>query len=134
MATQGIDRTFHPMATPSTPTISPRGMAGCYAAALERVLTMAGLNSTNVIDLSRQVSVELFSDVVRTSLAKRRKDVEDDDELDDDGDEDEEDDDLDDDEDDDEFDDDEDDFEDEFGDDDLADDDDDIFYDDDDDE
>jgi hypothetical protein len=79
---------------------------------------------------------ELDSIIAELTLAKRKKDVEEEEELDDEE-EDEEDDELDEDEDeDDDFDDeeDEDEFEEEFEDDDLEDDDDDIFYDDDDDE
>ena len=105
------------------------------AAALARLLSAAGVECKLVPDADACLVVVENSDreLAKLVLAKKKKDVEDEDELDD---EDEEEDDLEDEDEDEDFDDedDEDDFEEEFDDDDLDDDDDDIFYDDDDDE
>ncbi|MCL2647768.1 MAG: hypothetical protein FWD61_12280 [Phycisphaerales bacterium] len=104
-------------------------------AALARVLSAAGVERRLEPDADTWLVIveEPNRDLAKLVLAKRKKDVEDDEEMDD---EEEEEEDLEDEEEDEDFDDeeDEDDFEEEFDDDDLDDDDDDIFYDDDDDE
>ena len=115
------------------------GLPCSEAAAVCRILRAAGV-SAEVVGFGERGSVLVaaadlpFAEVV---LAKRKKDLEDEDESDDEEEEEEEDteeDDLEDDDDEDEFEEDEDDFEEEFEDDELDEDDDDIFYDDDDDE
>ena len=107
-------------------------------AAVRRILAEAGVEEApeNVQEVGRFDSIIAALDAEMPDLiaGKKKKDLEEEEELDDE--EEEEEDDLDEEEDEDDFDDeeDEDEFEEEFGDDDLDDDDDDIFYDDDDDE
>jgi len=104
------------------------------AEAVERVLRAAGLPGEGDLGSGLRAAPAEFSDLLRSTVAKKRKDVEDEEELDDE--EEEEEDELEEDEDDDEedFDEDDEEFEEEFDDDELDEDDDDIFYDDDDDE
>ena len=105
------------------------------AIALVRILAAAGIDCRLTPDASGFIVLveESDAELAELVLAKRKKDVEDEEESDDE-DEEEDEDDLDDDSDEDDFEDEEDDFEEEFDDDELDDDDDDIFYDDDDDE
>lgn len=125
------------LAEPQRDDCSASAMAG----ALERILVAAGLDALILpVEDASTSSTAMFSDQEGPMLAKRRKDVEDDDEMDDEEEEDEEEDEEDLDEEEDEeddeedFDEDDEEFEEEFEDDELDDDDDDIFYDDDDDE
>ena len=107
------------------------------AGALERLLRAAGLTveTQRVGEISTLAVPAEFSDLAKQILAKKRREVEDEEELDDEDDDldDDEDDDLDDEDEEDDFDDDDEEFEEEFDDDEL-DEDDDIFYDEDEDE
>ena len=126
-----LKQAIQPNTTARESNVVIMGTDPINAAATLRILRAAGIEVAPPAPGDSLLSVLSDSAPVALSLlAKRKKDVEEDEDLDDE----EEDDDLEDEDDEDDFDDDEDEFEEEFGDEELDDDDDDIFYDDDDDE